>query len=95
MSSDSDDDEEVSEPKTVILTELRESEVFGEINVLERRPASASVIASTDSVEVYSLKEELLQMLWTIDPGLEGRYYHYLASTLARRLKRGELQRGA
>eukprot|EP01128_Nolandella_sp_AFSM9_P005740 TRINITY_DN2840_c0_g1_i2.p1 TRINITY_DN2840_c0_g1~~TRINITY_DN2840_c0_g1_i2.p1 ORF type:complete len:1486 (+),score=356.22 TRINITY_DN2840_c0_g1_i2:268-4458(+) len=81
-----------SSPGTIQLAELRQSDVFGEINVLERLPASASVVAR-GSVEVYSLKEELLQMLWVVDPGLEGRFYHYLASTLARRLKRAEAHR--
>lgn len=68
---------------------MGEKEIFGEMNVLEKRPASASVVADSD-VEVYSLQENLLSMLWAVDPGLEGRYYRYLASTLARRLKRAE-----
>jgi hypothetical protein len=36
---------------------------------------------------VYILSEQLLKILWVADPGLEGRFYHFLASTLARRLK--------
>jgi len=73
-----------------VLGTMSDVETFGEITFLEGGSASASVIADEDNVEVFLVEGNILNILFVRYPDLEGRFYHYLASILARRLKKRE-----
>jgi len=65
---------------------ISSNEIFGEINFLEGLEALGSVIAATD-VEVKVITHDMLNLACALDPSLAGRFYHYLGSVLARRLR--------
>jgi CRP-like cAMP-binding protein len=64
--------------------------LFGEISFLEGCPASASVIADEPDTAVYVIEGYFLNILFEENPGLSGRFYHYLAHMLSKRLKQRE-----
>jgi len=61
-------------------------QTFGEVSMLIDGHASASVIADTDEVEVIVLDKNFINIMFVRFPDMAGRFYHYLASVLARRL---------
>jgi CRP/FNR family transcriptional regulator, cyclic AMP receptor protein len=61
-------------------------EVCGEISFLDEQPATLNVVAK-DAVEAYYLDRATLQSLFELFPHLGSRFYHSLASSLARRLR--------
>jgi CRP-like cAMP-binding protein len=64
--------------------------LFGEISFLEGGAASASVIADEPDTAVYIIEGYFLNILFEENPGLSGRFYHYLAHMLSKRLKQRE-----
>ena len=76
------------------VSTMSENETFGEISFLFSRKspfkASASVVADTD-VELYIIEGSWVNILFVKYPGMAGRFYHYLASVLAHRLKKQEI----
>lgn len=76
------------------VSTMTENETFGEISFLFSRKspfkASASVVADTD-VELYIIEGSWVNILFVKYPGMAGRFYHYLASVLAHRLKKQEI----
>jgi hypothetical protein len=76
--------------ETIVLGTMRDTETFGEISFLEGAPASASVIADSESVTCYIIEGTFINVLFVAYPSLAGRFYHYLASILARRLRKQE-----
>lgn len=52
------------------LAVLGETELLGEIGFLEGHPASATVVADSDRVDVYSLEDSQLKIAWVADPAL-------------------------
>jgi CRP-like cAMP-binding protein len=71
-----------------------ENETFGEVSFLFSQKtsakASASVVADTD-VDLYIIEGSWINILFVKYPGMAGRFYHYLASVLAHRLKKQEI----
>jgi len=65
-----------SENKT--LRVLRKGDMFGEINFLEQARTTANVEPITPTT-VYEIERDLLPIVFASDPGLAGRFYHYLA----------------
>jgi len=88
-SQSSSDTATQTKPQTIALNALHESETFGEVSFLFNAPASAYVIADTD-VLVYVIEGRFVNLLFVKYPYIAGRFYHYLASVVARRLKRQE-----
>lgn len=76
------------------VSTMSENETFGEISFLFSRKspfkASASVVADTD-VDLYIIEGSWVNILFVKYPGMAGRFYHYLASVLAHRLKKQEI----
>eukprot|EP01104_Vermistella_antarctica_P016881 TRINITY_DN5862_c0_g2_i1.p1 TRINITY_DN5862_c0_g2~~TRINITY_DN5862_c0_g2_i1.p1 ORF type:complete len:947 (+),score=249.04 TRINITY_DN5862_c0_g2_i1:250-3090(+) len=69
---------------------LKSEELFGEISLLQGGPASAFVIAATETVDVLVMEGFTLQLLFGLKPGLSARFYKYLATVLAWRLRQRE-----
>ncbi len=61
--------------------------MFGEISFLEGNVASASVIADEDA-DVYIINGSFIDNLLRAEPALAGRFYHFLACNLSRRLRK-------
>lgn len=76
-----------SSPEMRVLGTMNAGEIFGEISFLDKRGASASVLASSDEVELYGIDGDYINMLFLRQPALAGRFYHYLANQLVKRLK--------
>lgn len=71
----------------VSFARLGPGDLFGEISFLASAPASATVIADDDVVEVAIIDDSLLYSLLSSVPGLASRFYQSLAATLALRLR--------
>lgn len=61
-------------------------EVCGEVSFLDEQPATLNVVAK-DVLEAYYLDRATLQTLFELFPHLGSRFYHSLATSLARRLR--------
>jgi len=61
-------------------------QTIGEVSLLTGSKATASVIADSDEVEVLILERNFINIMLVRYPDMAGRFYHYLASVLARRL---------
>jgi len=61
-------------------------EICGEISFLDELPATITVTAH-EELEAYFLDRATLQKLFELFPHLGSRFYHSLASGLARRLR--------
>uniref|UniRef100_A0A6B2L0J8 Cyclic nucleotide-binding domain-containing protein n=1 Tax=Arcella intermedia TaxID=1963864 RepID=A0A6B2L0J8_9EUKA len=69
-----------------ILGTIGAPQTLGEISLLLNTKATASVIADSDQVEVLVLEKNFMNIMFVRYPDMAGRFYHYLASILARRL---------
>ncbi len=73
------------------LANVGSGEIVGEISLLDSRPPSATVLATSPtqvlSISIHDMKSRLAS-----DPGFAGRFYHALAVFLAQRLRRNNLQ---
>jgi len=72
------------------IRELKPGELFGEMAFLqERAAASANIIAGQDNTMVYCIKKAFVDSLLTVNANAElpGRFYKYLATSLAGRLR--------
>ena len=62
--------------------------MFCEMSVLDGQGiTSASIIADTDILEVWSIDVDFIHQLFAVEPMLSKRFYKYLAVTLAKRLR--------
>jgi CRP-like cAMP-binding protein len=64
--------------------------LFGEISFLEGGKASASVVCDKDDTQIAIIEGYWLDVLFQYHPELSGRFYHYLANVLSKRLKQRE-----
>jgi hypothetical protein len=78
------------ERKTVLGRMGKEDGVFGEISFLEGGAATASVVADENEATVYIIEGYYLDILFQRNPRLSGRFYHYLAQLLAKRVAQRE-----
>lgn len=72
------------------LAEGSTDNLFGEISFLEGGKASASVVCDKDDTKVAIIEGYWLDVLFQYYPELSGRFYHYLANVLSKRLKQRE-----
>eukprot|EP01125_Pyxidicula_operculata_P011412 TRINITY_DN3738_c2_g1_i3.p1 TRINITY_DN3738_c2_g1~~TRINITY_DN3738_c2_g1_i3.p1 ORF type:complete len:1577 (+),score=500.93 TRINITY_DN3738_c2_g1_i3:781-5511(+) len=74
-------------PQVMALGTIGAPQTFGELSVLGGGGrASATVIAESEEVQVMILDTNLANAMFVRFPDMAGRFYHYLASVLARRL---------
>jgi len=76
----------VKKPPTQILGRIGPPQTLGEISLLLGGSATASVIADSDEVEVLDIEKGFIDVMFVRYPDMAGRFFHYLASVLARRL---------
>jgi len=69
-----------------VLGTIGPPQTLGELSVLTGNKASASVIADSEEVEVLVLETSFMNIMFVRYPDMVGRFYHYLASIMARRL---------
>lgn len=74
-----------------VVAHLGPGEVFGEISLLDSRPATATVTATTASQVLAVHKSRLTDKLETDSP-FAARFYKALATFLAQRLRRANWQ---
>ncbi len=77
---------EVRRKDEVVLARLVSGDIFGEMSFVQRAPASADVVATTD-VTVLTLAEAVIEELFRERPGLAAGLYRSLAAELAQRLR--------
>ena len=78
--------EKQTENGTIALGKIGEGEIFGEIQFLTSKSASASVIADSD-VEMYIIDGDFVAgQLFQTDPKIVIKFYHYLCVTIAKRI---------
>jgi len=70
----------------VTLTSLYESDTFGAISFFKRDSATASVIATEDTV-VYVIDGNFVDQMLTTQPKIVGSFYKYLCFQLVKRLR--------
>jgi len=73
--------------KDYLLTRFGEGEAFGEMEVLDVRPAVAS-IKSLSSVKVISISNKTLREIYKLDPKIFSLMIMNLARDLSRRLRK-------
>lgn len=73
-----------------VVGSMEAGALFGEMSFLEGKGATASVIADSDSVEMYILEGHFINTVFVAYPDLSGRFYAYLASVIAERLNARE-----
>lgn len=76
---------------TDVLAYLGSGEFVGEVSFLDDGESSASVTA-VQKVEMLELSRQELEKLLEADPGLAARFFHTLATTLARRIRASNAQ---
>eukprot|EP01125_Pyxidicula_operculata_P003980 TRINITY_DN1561_c0_g1_i1.p1 TRINITY_DN1561_c0_g1~~TRINITY_DN1561_c0_g1_i1.p1 ORF type:complete len:665 (+),score=215.25 TRINITY_DN1561_c0_g1_i1:185-1996(+) len=72
---------------TQVLGHLQSGSLFGELTFLNQVKASVSVYAASPEVYVYIIEGSFINSLFVDQPQLAGRFYSYMASILAVRLK--------
>jgi len=73
--------------KSIVVAHRSAGDMFGEISLLKLGHATASIVADDDSVVMYILEGQYLDSLFRTEPGLPSRFYCFLATTQANRLK--------
>ncbi len=69
------------------LAVLGAGEMIGDMTLIEKRPPGESVIAIEESL-LYVLPHTILEQRFNADPAFASRFYHSVALTLSRRLRR-------
>jgi CRP-like cAMP-binding protein len=73
--------------ENVTLRSCNAGEIIGEISFIEGGVASASVVADSDDCVVYIMTRDFIEKALVNNPGLTGRYYKFLATLLADRVR--------
>ncbi|MTI10404.1 cyclic nucleotide-binding domain-containing protein [Curvivirga aplysinae] len=68
------------------VAEITQGEVFGEMSLLDSRPPSATIVASTD-ILVLRIDFDDLEARLNSNPKFQGRFYKALGVFLAQRLR--------
>lgn len=86
--------EKIIDGKSKVLGKMgkdsKDDNLFGEISFLEGGRASASVVCDKDDTQIAIIEGYFLEILFEYYPDLPGRFYHYLAAVLSKRLKQRE-----
>eukprot|EP01132_Coremiostelium_polycephalum_P003803 gene3803-4732_t len=72
---------------SLILSKLSKGSIFGEMNFLIPGGSCASVIVTSDEVEVYTLESYFLHIILKSKSNLAPKFYKYLACVLESRVK--------
>lgn len=81
---------EVNGVMTVLGRLTAEDGIFGEISFLEGGSATASIVADEPDTAVYIIEGYFLNVFFERNPGFSGRFYHFLAHLLSKRIKSRE-----
>jgi serine/threonine protein kinase len=73
--------------QSVVVAHRGSGEMFGEISLLKHGLATASIIADEENTVMYVLEGTSLDALFRTEPGLPSRFYCFLATTQAMRLR--------
>ncbi|MEM9533288.1 MAG: cyclic nucleotide-binding domain-containing protein [Pseudomonadota bacterium] len=76
---------------TDVLAYVGEGEFVGEVSFLDHQESSASVTA-VKPVQMLELTRDDMEKLLESDPALAARFYHTVATTLARRIRASNAQ---
>jgi len=68
-----------------IISLIENGGIVGEVSFLQGCPATASVVACEDT-EVNVIAAYYLHVLFQYQPQVAGRFYHYLASVLSKKI---------
>ena len=76
---------------SIVLGKMKPGEIFGEITFLTEGPATASVYADDDFVDMYFIDGKYLkETLLETHPQVVVRFYNYLCINLAKRIAQRE-----
>jgi CRP-like cAMP-binding protein len=67
-----------------------EDGIFGEISFLEGGCATASIVADEPETAIYIIEGYFLNVYFERNPGVGGRFFHFLAQLLSKRIKARE-----
>jgi len=67
-----------------ILGYISDPETFGEISFLTDTPATASILADTEIVQILEIDKAMLNIAFYKFPELAARFYHFIGTTLLR-----------
>lgn len=73
--------------QSVVVAHRGMGEMFGEISLLKHGLATASIIADDEDTVMYVLEGTFLDSLFRTEPGLPSRFYCFLATVQAGRLR--------
>mmetsp|Transcript_30162 Transcript_30162/g.75706 ORF Transcript_30162/g.75706 Transcript_30162/m.75706 type:complete len:201 (+) Transcript_30162:1-603(+) len=73
--------------QSVVVAHRGMGEMFGEISLLKHGQATASIVADEDNTILYVLEGKFLDSLFRTEPGLPSRFYCFLATSQASRLR--------
>ena len=73
--------------QSTVLAILGPDDICGETAFLEKRKATAAVVANEENVEVDEINANDLHALFEAFPGLASRFYLLLSMMLAQRLR--------
>mmetsp|Transcript_18327 Transcript_18327/g.53484 ORF Transcript_18327/g.53484 Transcript_18327/m.53484 type:complete len:868 (+) Transcript_18327:207-2810(+) len=76
-----------NQSQSVVVAHRGAGEMFGEISLLKMGVATASIIADSEHTVLYILEGAFLDSLFRTEPGLPSRFYCYLATVQAKRLR--------
>jgi serine/threonine protein kinase/CRP-like cAMP-binding protein len=76
-----------NEARSVVVAHRGMGDMFGEISLLKHGLATASIIADDENTVLYVLEGSFLDSLFRTEPGLPSRFYCFLATTQASRLR--------
>jgi len=75
------------QPQAVVVGHRGAGEMFGEISLLKASNATASIVTDSDEAIVVCIEGSYLDGLFKTHPALPGRFFAFLASYQARRLR--------
>eukprot|EP00301_Raphidiophrys_heterophryoidea_P027006 c9435_g1_i1.p1 GENE.c9435_g1_i1~~c9435_g1_i1.p1 ORF type:complete len:1156 (-),score=387.18 c9435_g1_i1:226-3693(-) len=70
-----------------VFRKIQVGEMFGEMSFLQDHPPSASIVSTMDNTLVYNIDKKFVDSLLDLNPELPGRFYKFLATFLASRLR--------
>ncbi|PRP76312.1 phospholipase D1 [Planoprotostelium fungivorum] len=75
-----------------VLNVMVEEETFGEMSFLDKIGASACVVAAEDGVEIFAIEGSFVNLLSRVYPDIASKFYRYIASILASRVRSREMK---
>ncbi|PRP80093.1 hypothetical protein PROFUN_12247 [Planoprotostelium fungivorum] len=76
--------------RETVLNMMSEEEIFGEVSFFSNSPASASVIATEEPTEIYTIDSHYIKSIIASHPKVVARFFSYIGTLLAYRLQSRE-----